>query len=415
MSARFAFLAGAAWMCICGACTTEPVVSPRKVTIGALLPLTGDLSSLGQASEAALALAVVEVNDYYEQLGLPAELTLVVEDTHADAEQALDKLRSFSGQGIILGIGPLTDEGFARCLPYAERTNRLLVSPFSTAPSLAAADDNGFRLVPDDAIWVQAMADAMHQDGIDAIAIMHRSGTGADELTQSVASAFADTGGSIIGNITYDPSTVPGTDFRDELDELEQLVSDATNDFGTAGVAVQLVSFDEAIQIFKQADSRSTLSAVRWYGAAGLAVNGDLIIDDEAADFANRVALVAPAYGGRDPERYDVVEAALEEELGRRPEPDAIVAYDALWLSALAAFSSPELANADTLRAALPNAAGIYQPATGPIELNAAGDRTDGPIEFWQVTTAGEQFVWRRIATYADGELQAIDVSTSGL
>ncbi|MGB9709639.1 MAG: hypothetical protein ACPL0G_06500, partial [Infirmifilum uzonense] len=51
------------------------------VPIGALLPLTGDLSSFGKRNQHALELAVQDINAFAESVGSPFRFKLLVEDT----------------------------------------------------------------------------------------------------------------------------------------------------------------------------------------------------------------------------------------------------------------------------------------------------------------------------------------------
>src|SRR5919108_588062 len=53
----------------------------NTILMGALLPLTGTLSSFGESGEASLQLAVEDVNNQFARSGLPTRVSLIIEDT----------------------------------------------------------------------------------------------------------------------------------------------------------------------------------------------------------------------------------------------------------------------------------------------------------------------------------------------
>ena len=76
------------------------------ITIGALLSLTGDWSTLGITSKALLEIAVAEINAFFDATSTPGRVTLRVEDTKLDPAAAVNGLRSLAGAGAKLVIGP---------------------------------------------------------------------------------------------------------------------------------------------------------------------------------------------------------------------------------------------------------------------------------------------------------------------
>jgi branched-chain amino acid transport system substrate-binding protein len=78
-----------------------PEVAPQpEVAFGALLSLSGDWSSGGETSEAALELAVIEINVYLSCIGSETSIKLIVEDTGTDPAVALEKLKGFKEKGV---------------------------------------------------------------------------------------------------------------------------------------------------------------------------------------------------------------------------------------------------------------------------------------------------------------------------
>lgn len=111
-----------------------------QLKVGALVPLTGRLAEIGQT-----AVATLEVSKDDFQKNYPVTMELVIEDTGSDPVQALQKLQVLQQQGIRVVVGPFGSEEVSAVLPFANQNQILLISPTSTAPSLAQ-DDMLFRV-----------------------------------------------------------------------------------------------------------------------------------------------------------------------------------------------------------------------------------------------------------------------------
>ncbi|MEM3096572.1 MAG: ABC transporter substrate-binding protein, partial [Nitrososphaerota archaeon] len=123
-----------------------------KITIGALLPLSGDLASYGENSKVTVEIAVRDVNQYLQRAGVPVSVEVVIEDTQTKPDVALTKLQSLAARGIKIFIGPQTSAEVRQIKSYADSNKLLLVSQSSTAPALAIPDDYVYRFCPDDTI-----------------------------------------------------------------------------------------------------------------------------------------------------------------------------------------------------------------------------------------------------------------------
>lgn len=150
--------------------TPAPEVAPQpEVVFGALLALTGSGFSMGESGEAALKLAVEDVNVYLSNIGSKVRVRLIVKDTKTDPTVALEKLQSLAGKGIKVVIGPQSSAEVETVKAYADENGILLVSPSSVAPSLAIPGDNVFRFCPDATHQAEAVARLMWEDEVKVI------------------------------------------------------------------------------------------------------------------------------------------------------------------------------------------------------------------------------------------------------
>ena len=106
------------------------VIKPT-VTFGAILPLSGISSSLGEAEEVALQIAVKDVNTYFSKINSTTRIELILKDTQTNPAISLEMLKQLAV------IGPATSAELQAIREYANENGILLISPSSTAPSAA--------------------------------------------------------------------------------------------------------------------------------------------------------------------------------------------------------------------------------------------------------------------------------------
>lgn len=386
--------------------TPAPEVAPQppamrtEVVLGALLPLTGTLSSSGEATQAALELAVRDVNAYLSDIDSAMRVRLIIEDTETDPEVALEKLQNLAEKGVKVVIGPDSSAEVKAVKAYADENGILLISHFSTAPSLAISGDNIFRFVPDDTHQAEAIALLMWEGGVRAVIPFWRGDVWGDDLANATKTRFEELGGTVIDGVRYNPST---EDFSVELESLNAKVSQAIAQYGDAdSVGVHLMAFEEVVPLFAQAGERDAVfSTVKWYGSDGTALDKGLVSNSQAAQFALSTVFQNPLYRGEpETKQYGLIERQIREKIGRVPESDAFSAYDALWVATHAYLATGGTDDTTALKKAVQQTANSYYGVTGWITLNEAGDRKFGDYDFWAVQEDDGVFQWERVAKY---------------
>jgi branched-chain amino acid transport system substrate-binding protein len=362
--------------------TTQSSDTQSEIVIGALLALTGDSSSLGEASKVALELAVNDTNAYLASIGSEMRMRLIIEDTRTDPAVALEKLQN----------------EVEAVKAYADENGILLISHASTEHSLAIPGDNVFRFCTDDTYQAAAIANRMRNDGVSVIVPMWRGDIWGDGLTNATNESFNALGGTVIDGVRYNVSTV---NFSTAIDSLNSKVAEAIAQYGDVVVAVHLIAFDEVVPIFIEAQNQSNLSDVTWYGCDATALNKGLLQNDQAARFAVRTGFESPLFGCELEDETGPVRKEIKEKLGRTPEAYAIAAYDALWVITYAYQVTGETDDIEVLKSAVVNATGVYYGSYGSEDLsvlNKAGDLKRGNYDFWVVEEAEAAFMWKRVA-----------------
>jgi branched-chain amino acid transport system substrate-binding protein len=395
---RATILAGIALASVaCDGTTTAP--ADREVLLGGLFSLTGNWSTLGRTGQAALELGVEDVNRYLAQSGAGFHFAAAVEDTKLDPAVALDRAKALQARGARILLGPQSSAEVVPLAAYVGANGMILISPSSTAGSLAVAGDNVFRFTPTDSLEGVAISALMWADGVRTIVPVWRDDEGNAGLERAIRTRFTALGGTVLPGVKYGASV---TDFDAVVADVGDQVRQAIADVGAGAVAVYHAAFDEVTALFASASADQALGDTRWYGSDGIANSSALVSDAQAAAFAMRVGLPNPLFGLPDGTRDQW--GALADRIGARAnvEPDAfaLAVYDAVWVLARAHLAAGATLGTDALKQALVAAASTHYGATGWTVLNPAGDRRYGDFDFWAVRDVDGVPQWTRVAYY---------------
>ncbi len=371
----------------------------QTVTIGALLSLTGEWSTLGRNCQTVIAMALESANLAQRSSGSPLVFEADVRDTRLVPANALEELKDLAARGVRIVIGPQSSSEAAAIRDFANQNGILLVSPSSTAGSLAIPDDNLFRFCPDDSQEIGAMVALMKEDGVGAVVAAWRDDVGNQGLHDAMARLF--------------PSAIraPGIRYAADTKEFTAVVADLSAQVTAAKVAhpnntvVYLAAFDEAADLFGAAASDPVLSSVRWYGSDGVALSEALRSNSMAVAFGQGRGFPCPIYGLDDRYRsvWQPVANRLKSVWGAEADAFTLAAYDAVQIAVGAYQGIGSRPGFMDLKAAFLAETKTYAGGTGPVVLNAAGDRASGAFDFWSLRQVDGQGTWWRSAAYQPG------------
>jgi branched-chain amino acid transport system substrate-binding protein len=376
----------------------------KEFVIGAILPLTGSLSSMGKSVKVALDKAEYDVNNYFQDMNSSYRFNVLMADSKTSPEDSLVAIKKLHENGVNIIVGPATSTAVSAVKDYADANNIILISYASTSPLLSIEGDNLFRLVPDDANQGKVIAEKMIKDGIKVIVPLWRGDIYGNELYNSTRSNFIKLGGKVEDGITYAPHTgrfatslhrINFIMWDQELKKLNTIVSDAVKRYGPHSVAVYIISFDEIAPILIQAPNYEILTKTKWYGSDSIAQSSQVTKNWDAADFAMKINLTNPLYSINDePEKVKNLEKALENklhEVGSVTYP--AIAYDSYWVASQSLYknsSTIDKGNDGKIKSfkqiVFDTANKTLDGLSGRIILNKAGDRTSVNYVFWFVT-----------------------------
>jgi branched-chain amino acid transport system substrate-binding protein len=376
---------------------------PKVIQIGALLPLTGQLSSVGIEQQQVLGYAQDQANSLLQQLGVNMKIQVVIEDTATNPQTALTDTQTLYSEGVKLIIGPDSSGELRQIKSFVESNGMMVFSPSSTSPALATPDRiNGtiFRDVPNDTFQGAVIARIMYQQGIRAIAVIWRADTYGDGLVAVVNRTFTNLGGKVDEVARYDIST---TDFSSYVSALANAVSQLISQYGSSHVAVYDVSFEEGASILQAASQYPQLAEVKWYGSDGTAGVGSIIQNSVAAQMAVQTNFLNPIAAPAHTVFYD----NLTKHFGKTLQAYSYITYDIFWIyfySVLKVGSD----NTTALKVVLPKIAAKFFGASGYHVLDKYGDRLSGAYLLQIVNKTASGYEWAIYGEYYISNQQLI-------
>jgi len=371
-----------------------------EVKIGALLDFTGDLADYGDASEAAINLAVGEVNELLGEAGAPWTLKVLFKDTQTMPDIALEKLKElYEKEGIKFIVGPLSSAEVREIKEYADANKILVVSHGSTAPDLAIPDDYIFRFCAQDPAQGRAIARLMYDKGKRYVIPVWRGDPWGDGLVEKVKTRFEELTGTFLEGVRYSPEE---KDFSEEAADLASNVASALATYPPEQVAVLHISFEEVNAFMTACLAHPILDDVEWYGSDGTCMNPAMLEDSSVRDFAMAVEYMCTYFSPTKSDKYWEVHEELVARLeGREPDPYAYIAYDIVWALTHSLFTVNKY-DSEAVRAVLPEVTESLFGASGLIVLDENGDRTHGDYDLWTIVEleAGVKYDWKLVGTY---------------
>ena len=373
----------------------------KEFVVGAILPFTGSLSSIGKSVKIALENAENDVNKHFEEMNSSSHFRILMADSKTSPEESLVAIKKLHENGAKIIVGPATSTAVSAAKGYADANNIILLSYSSTSPLLSIKGDNLFRLVPDDTYQGKIIAQRMINDGIKVIVPFWRSDIYGNELYNSTKSNFEKLGGKVEEGINYHPYTgkfatslhrINFIMWNQDLEKLSGIVSDAVRKYGVHSVGVYIISYDEITPILIQAPLYGMLEKVRWYGSDSIAQNHHITKNVDSAMFAMKTNFTNPLYSiSNETEESHALEKELEKklhEVGSITYP--AIAYDSYWIAALSLDKNSTIISdkenfSKSFKELVVETAESFEGMSGQIKLNAAGDRIGGNYDFWIV------------------------------
>ena len=207
------------------------------LTIGTLLPETGNLAFLGPPEIAGVQMAVQEIN---ENGGFGGTDVVLVEGDSGDTttDTAVQTVTRELAAGVDAIVGAASSSVSASVIDQIVGAGVTMFSPANTSKQFSDYPDKGlyFRLGPSDILQGQVLAEVIADDGNNSLVILNFDDDYGNGLAEDLAASFSAGGGEVVDTITYDPQAQT---FDAEVQEA--LAADAD--------AIALIGFDETSRL----------------------------------------------------------------------------------------------------------------------------------------------------------------------
>ncbi|ABL78971.1 ABC transporter substrate-binding protein [Thermofilum pendens] len=369
--------------------------APKKVyTIGFTLPLTGELSSIGKIWEKVVYLAIDDLNKEAQAYGFNVEFKAVILDDGTTPEKALQNVQTLAQQGIKVIIGPAASSQVKAVKGFVDSNQIVLISPSSTAPTLAIPGDFIFRTVGSDAGQARVLATLAYQEGARKVIVFHRNDEYGNAFADFFKKYFSELGGSSI-DVPYQTGL---SDYAAEVASLASKVQSEKVD------AVVLISFDtDGGNILSHAAESPVLSSVRWFVSEGPHGAAELKAPAVGA-FAAKTKLLGtrPLFIGNP--LYEDFKKRLKEKYGVDASVFCDTLYDAVMLAGWAMLRAGS-SDGNAIRSALIEVAKHYYGVSGWAIFDEAGDKAYQDYGVWAIVKTDGGYDFKDVGVYERGSI----------
>ena len=318
-----------------------------------------------------------DMNAYATRLGYGVKFDWLIDDATGLANVHLEKVQSFKSMGVTVFQGGLWSSQALGSVGYCNENNMLMWSSSSTSPLAMIPNDNLYRMCPTDLVQAPAIAEMLWSYGIKAIVVIQRGDAWADGIYNILKPDFEAKGGVVLDKVRYAAEV---TEWSSYLQTAENILSAAVATYGADRIAIELISFQEGVNIITQAKDYPTVYGCKWFGSDGTSMTQQFI--DDAPTHAQKLSiystLAAPASSEKYNTLYDRYFALLSQPFGYY----SACSYDIGTVMMMSMFEKQSDAAKDIIALQAPICYDTWG-ATGWCRLNADGDRYAGNYDIW--------------------------------
>jgi branched-chain amino acid transport system substrate-binding protein len=326
-----------------------------------------------------------DLDAYASSLGLDVHFEFVMLNADGQANTHLELVQDLHNDGVDIFIGAGWSSMCCASLSYQNVNHMIAISPSSTSPTCAIANDSMFRMCPADSALAPALADIIWSYGVKEVVLIQRGDSYGDGIVNMFVPEFVALGGVVSQPIRYEltDDVVSGNaDFCAYLQTGRDSAQAAIARMGgdNSRVCVLLIAYDEAARIIKQASQCDVLYNLVWFGADVTAKN-EAVIRDSPLE-ANHLKLFSPLAQRPTSTKYTALEARYVEATGGSFNMNQAYLYDAAYVLARTIIETGSY-NATKVAAALPGVCENTCGVSGWCKLNEYGDRAPPPFDIW--------------------------------
>ncbi|MDW5594775.1 ABC transporter substrate-binding protein [Conexibacter stalactiti] len=398
-----------------GGAAQAPADTSFELTIGDLVPLTGDLSPFGPPGRKSADLAISQIEEAVREAGVDTTVSIEHRDTESSPQSAVQAARQMISGGAACLAGPwASSETLAVAESVASRQRTPIISPSSTDAAITDLDDDGFvwRTAPSDNLQSRALADTVERElgGTDfTLSLAARNDAYGQGFIEKFRTAWEEKGGRTTGPVLYDPEQ---PSYNSEAAEIvagnpdAYVIIDFFETYGKMGASLVRTGEFDAGRLFTADGLASdripdTIPLRALAGARGTRPGAP-----ESGATVEEFARIYRAAGGAPRQTFDAqhFDATMLCYLGALAAGSADGAEIAEQLQAVSGppgrrFTFLELA--DGIRAIAAGEEVDFDGVTGPIDFDDNGDPTAATYEVYRYGADGVLRVERQFEASA--------------
>lgn len=386
------------------------------MTIGAVVPLTGDLSPFGPPGRKAAELAVAQIQEAARSAGVDTTVSLRSADSETNPQSAVQATRQLISNGATCIAGPWASaETLAVAESVATRQRTPIISPSSTDAAITELDDDGYvsRTAPSDILQARALADVVEQElgGTDfTVSLAARNDAYGQGFIEQFQRNWEERGGRVSGPVLYDPEQ---PSYNSEAAQITSgnpdayVIIDFFETYGKMGAALVRTGRFDAGRLFTADGLASdaipdTIPAESLIGARGTRPGAP-----ERGAAIERFGELYRAAGGPgrntfDAQNFDATMLCYLAAVAAGSSDGSDVTEQLREVSSPPGDRYTFLELSDAVRA-LTNGDDIdFEGVTGPLDLDANGDPTTATYEVYRYARDGRLQVVRQFEAEAE-------------
>ncbi|MBS7634005.1 penicillin-binding protein activator [Candidatus Bathyarchaeota archaeon] len=363
-----------------------------EYSIGVTLPLTGALTDVGVQWRTVVEMAFEDLNKEMQKYKMRVKFTPIIQDDKTTDTQALANVQTFHQAGIKVIIGPAASFQVKAIKSYVDDNKIVVLSPSSTAPTLAIPDDYIYRTVGSDAGQAKALAALVKSQGINKVIVFHRDDEYGVAFEDFFEREFSALGGTSIG-MKYD---VTREDFASEVAQL----SARTRQEGVEGIVI--ITFDtDGVNILSHARKDSYLASLRWFSSEG--IHGAMgLLGEDIATFIQKTNLLGTRPLFRENPLLHAFASQYRDKTGIDPPVFSANLYDAVMLAGWAVVRAG-VYEGEAIRSALDEVAKNYYGVSGLTMFDENGDKLFQDYSVWTVKLVSGEYRYVDVGSYSGG------------
>jgi len=325
-----------------------------------------------------------DFGNYLKLLGYDTTFKIFLDNANEAAATHLEKVQAFRAQGILVFEGGSWSSFASAALPYCNQNDMLMWSSSSTSPLLRIANDNLYRMCPDDTVQAPAIAEMLWSWGVKAVVVIQRGDAWADGIFNILNVEYPKKGGVILERIRY---AAEATEFSSYLQTAETKAKDAVATYGKDHVGIELIAFDtDAVTVISQEKDYPTIYSLKWFGSDGTTMSSRLCneVPEQVDHVSQYSTLAAPAGSPKYTALYDRYYPLLKLPFGYYTACE----YDILQVVLNSILQAQSYDPKDIIPLQMDIATNTFG-CSGWCKLNEAGDRAAGNYDIWGYKNIG--------------------------